>query len=46
LTGYSDNYIKVMFDDNDSLMTKLVPVDVDYVNLMYTIGKRCKTRKK
>jgi threonylcarbamoyladenosine tRNA methylthiotransferase MtaB len=46
LTGYSDNYIKVMFDGNDSLMTKLVPVDVDYVNLMYTIGKRCKARKK
>jgi threonylcarbamoyladenosine tRNA methylthiotransferase MtaB len=46
LTGYSDNYIKVVFNGPDSLMQKMVPVNIDYANLMYTMGKTCKTRKK
>jgi threonylcarbamoyladenosine tRNA methylthiotransferase MtaB len=46
LTGYSDNYIKILFSGPDSLMEHMVPVKVDYVNLMYTMGKRCKVRRK
>jgi threonylcarbamoyladenosine tRNA methylthiotransferase MtaB len=38
LTGYSDNYIKIMFDGPDTLMKKIVPVKVEELNLTYTLG--------
>jgi len=38
LKGYSDNYIKVFFDGGDSLMREIVPVRIEYLNLMYTFG--------
>jgi threonylcarbamoyladenosine tRNA methylthiotransferase MtaB len=38
LTGYSDNYIKVLFDGPDSLMKKVVPVRIEELNLSYTMG--------
>lgn len=46
LTGYSDNYMKVVMPGPDALMAKMVPVKVDYINLMYTMGKRCKTKRR
>lgn len=38
LMGYSDNYIKVMFEGSDAMIRKIVPVTVKYVNLMHTLG--------
>ena len=38
LTGYSDNYIKVIFDGPDSLMKKITPVRIEEVSLSYTMG--------
>ncbi len=38
LTGYSDNYIKVIFDGPDSLMRRIVPVRIEELNLSYTMG--------
>lgn len=38
LTGYSDNYIKVMFEGPDSLIKKIVPVKIEELNLTYTLG--------
>ncbi len=38
LTGYSDNYIKMIFSGPDELMGKVVPVKVEDLNLVYTIG--------
>jgi len=38
LKGYSDNYIKVMFDGPDSLMKRIIPIRIDELNLSYTIG--------
>lgn len=38
LTGYSDNYIKVMFDGPDTFMKKLVDVKIEELNLTYTLG--------
>ncbi|MCX5666008.1 MAG: tRNA (N(6)-L-threonylcarbamoyladenosine(37)-C(2))-methylthiotransferase MtaB [Candidatus Omnitrophica bacterium] len=38
LTGYSDNYIKVIFDGPDSLMKRIVPVRIEEVSLSYTVG--------
>ncbi len=38
LTGYSDNYIKVVFDGPDSLMKKIVPVRIEELNLSCTMG--------
>ena len=38
LTGYSDNYIKVMFDGPDTLMRKIAPVKIEELNLTYTLG--------
>lgn len=38
LTGYSDNYIKVLFKGPDELMGKIVPVRIDDMNLIYTTG--------
>ena len=38
LTGYSDNYIKMIFDGPDSLMKRIVPVRVEELNLSYTMG--------
>jgi len=38
LTGYSDNYIKVMFEGPDTLMKSIVPVRIESLNLAYTYG--------
>jgi len=38
LTGYSDNYIKVIFDGPDSLMKKIASVKIEELNLSYTMG--------
>lgn len=38
LTGYSDNYIKVVFEGDDSLMKKIISVKVKEINLVYTTG--------
>lgn len=38
LTGYSDNYIKVMFEGPDELMKQIVPVKVADITLAQTIG--------
>ena len=38
LTGYSDNYIKVVFDGPDSLMKRIVPVRIEELSLSYTMG--------
>lgn len=38
LTGYSGNYIKVIFDGPESLMKKIVPVRVEELSLSYTMG--------
>lgn len=38
LTGYSGNYIKVIFDGPDSLMKKIVPVRIEDLNMFNTMG--------
>ena len=38
LTGYSDNYIKVLFEGDDSLMKRVVPINIEKANLAYTSG--------
>ncbi len=38
LTGYSDNYIKVLFEGPDDIMKKIVSVKVVDLNLAYTYG--------
>ena len=38
LMGYSDNYIKVIFNGPDSLMKRIVPIRIEEVNLSYTMG--------
>jgi len=38
LCGYSDNYIRVQFQGDDSLMKRIVPVKIDDVNLIRTLG--------
>lgn len=38
LKGYSDNYINILFDGADELMKRIVPVEIDYINLSYTFG--------
>ncbi|MDP3791151.1 MAG: tRNA (N(6)-L-threonylcarbamoyladenosine(37)-C(2))-methylthiotransferase MtaB [Candidatus Omnitrophota bacterium] len=38
LIGYSDNYIRVMFDGPDALMKTIVPVKIEELNLTYTLG--------
>jgi len=38
LTGYSDNYIKMLFEGPDTLMGRIVPVRMEELNLMYTKG--------
>jgi threonylcarbamoyladenosine tRNA methylthiotransferase MtaB len=38
LTGYSGNYIRVVFEGPDSLMGRIVPVTVTDVNLAGTFG--------
>lgn len=38
LTGYSDSYIKVIFEGPDELMRKIVPVKISDLNLTFTIG--------
>ena len=39
LTGYSDNYIKVLFDGPDSIMKSIVPVTIQDITLSYTLGR-------
>jgi threonylcarbamoyladenosine tRNA methylthiotransferase MtaB len=39
LTGYSDNYIRVMFEGQDSIMGSVVPVTVKELTLMHTLGE-------
>ncbi len=38
LTGYSDNYIKVLFEGPDILMKKIAPIRIEDVNLARTLG--------
>lgn len=38
LTGYSDTYIKVLFEGPDTLMHRMIPVTVTQINLLHTIG--------
>jgi len=38
LMGYSDNYIKILFQGPDELMKNIVPVRVEYMTLMLTVG--------
>jgi threonylcarbamoyladenosine tRNA methylthiotransferase MtaB len=38
LAGYSDNYIKVLFDGENSLMKQITPVRIEDVGLTYTVG--------
>jgi len=38
LIGYTDNYIKVMFEGPDTLMRKIAPVKIEELNLTYTVG--------
>jgi threonylcarbamoyladenosine tRNA methylthiotransferase MtaB len=38
LAGYTDNYIKVLFNGADDLMGKIVPVRIEDLNLVYTLG--------
>lgn len=38
LCGYSDNYIRVQFKGDDSLMKKIVSVKIDDVSLIRTLG--------
>ncbi|MEI6862847.1 MAG: tRNA (N(6)-L-threonylcarbamoyladenosine(37)-C(2))-methylthiotransferase MtaB [Candidatus Omnitrophota bacterium] len=38
LCGYSDNYIRVQFQGDDSLMKRIVPVKIDDVSLIRTLG--------
>lgn len=39
LTGYSGNYIKVLFEGPDSLMKRIAPVKIEDLTLSYTLGK-------
>lgn len=39
LTGYSDNYIKVLFQGPDDLMRKIVSVKINEVSLVHTFGE-------
>ena len=38
LMGYSDNYIKVIFDGPDRLMKKIAPIRIEALSLSCTIG--------
>ena len=38
LTGYTDNYIKILFEGDDSLMKEMHPVKIEDINLAYTRG--------
>lgn len=38
LTGYSDNYIKALFEGPDSLMNRIIPIKIKDLNLTHTIG--------
>ncbi|MCX5686622.1 MAG: tRNA (N(6)-L-threonylcarbamoyladenosine(37)-C(2))-methylthiotransferase MtaB [Candidatus Omnitrophica bacterium] len=39
LTGYTDNYIRVLFKGPDELMKKIVPVKITDMTLMQTLGE-------
>lgn len=38
LVGYSGNYIRVLFEGSDDLMRRIVPVQIDEINLIRTMG--------
>lgn len=38
LVGYSDNYIRVLFDGPESLMNKIIPIRISEMNLEHTMG--------
>jgi MiaB-like tRNA modifying enzyme len=38
LTGYSDNYIKIMFDGPDSLMKRIISIGMDKISMVHTVG--------
>lgn len=38
LAGYSDNYVRVMFDGPDTIMKTIAPVKITDSNLTYTLG--------
>ena len=38
LEGYSDNYVKVIFNGPDSLMGAIADVNIDYMTLSTTVG--------
>ncbi|MDO8524923.1 MAG: radical SAM protein, partial [Candidatus Omnitrophota bacterium] len=42
LTGYSANYIRVLFDGPDKLMGNIAPVRIEDINLTYTMGSSLK----
>ncbi|MFH0763655.1 MAG: tRNA (N(6)-L-threonylcarbamoyladenosine(37)-C(2))-methylthiotransferase MtaB [Candidatus Omnitrophota bacterium] len=39
LTGYTDNYIRVLFKGPDELMKKIAPVKITDITLMQTLGE-------
>lgn len=39
LTGYSGNYIKVLFNGPDDIMGSIAPVKIKELNLMHTLGE-------
>lgn len=39
LTGYSDNYIKMLFKGPDELMKRIVPVKITDITMMRTLGE-------
>lgn len=41
LSGYSDNYIKVLFEGPNELMKKVVPIKIKDITLSNTIGEYC-----
>ena len=41
LTGYSDNYIKVLFEGPDTVMGKVVALKIEELTVGHTIGRLC-----
>jgi threonylcarbamoyladenosine tRNA methylthiotransferase MtaB len=39
LSGYSDNYIKILFDGPDTIMNMIQPVKIKYLTLNKTLGE-------
>lgn len=40
LTGYSDNYIKIIFEGSNELMRKLIHVEISDVASNFTFGRQ------